>query len=218
MFCFFYLLGQLPLATAVLLTFTAPLFVPWLAKLFLNEPLSRRLLATVVVGFLGVVLALKPASGLFTPMALIGVLGGLLAATSMISMRTLAQTEPPSRVVFYYTLCGTVVSLPGIWMNQDIPESMGLLMLLAIAAIATVAQLLAVKGYAVASASRMGLYTFAAIGFSILLGWAIWHETPDTTALAGMGLVLFAVLSARDAQHPSSGYNRASIHPSVKSS
>ena len=78
MYCFFYALANLALADAVLLNFTAPLFIPFIALLWLRETVSRHVIAAIVIGFAGILLVLKPGIGLFNPASLIGLaFGGL---------------------------------------------------------------------------------------------------------------------------------------------
>ena len=72
-YCLFYALAHLQLAEAVLLSFTTPLFIPLIARIWLKEPVSRQTGALILLGFLGVVLILKPGPSVFRPVALVGV-------------------------------------------------------------------------------------------------------------------------------------------------
>ncbi|MFB6259434.1 MAG: EamA family transporter, partial [Thiohalorhabdaceae bacterium] len=65
MYCFFFALGHLELATAVLLNYSAPLFIPFIAAAWLGEPVPRSLRWAIPIGFVGIALILKP--GLFFP-------------------------------------------------------------------------------------------------------------------------------------------------------
>jgi drug/metabolite transporter (DMT)-like permease len=73
MYCFFYTLAHMRLADAVLLNYSLPIFIPFVESVWLGEEFPRRLWIPVVVGFLGVIVILRPGSGLMEPVALLGV-------------------------------------------------------------------------------------------------------------------------------------------------
>src|SRR5690554_2943247 len=87
MYCFFYAIAHLPLADAMLFTYSAPVFTPVLAWLWLKEPLTRRMLALSLLGLVGVLLVSKPSGALFSPMSLVGLAASLLAASAFVSIR-----------------------------------------------------------------------------------------------------------------------------------
>src|SRR5207247_1436669 len=72
MYCFFYALGHLPLADAVLLNYSLPLFMPFVENVWLGEQFPSRLWGAIGLGFAGIVLILKPGLGLFQPAAVVG--------------------------------------------------------------------------------------------------------------------------------------------------
>jgi len=100
MYCYFYAIAHLPLAEAVLLNYTAPLFIPLAALLWVSEPFGQKLWWPIGIGFIGIVLILKPGLSLLAPIALIGLASGLFSALAMAGIRKLTDTEPAIRVVF----------------------------------------------------------------------------------------------------------------------
>lgn len=189
MYCFFYALGQMPLADAVLLNYTAPIFMPLIALWWLHEPVSARLRWAVAIGFLGVVLILKPGHALFTPAAMIGLLSGFFAALAMVTIRRMSDTEPAVRIVFYFSVVATVVSLvPLLWAWQT-PDVRTTLMLAAVGILATVGQLFLTTAYSRAPAVRVGPLTYVTVIFAALYGWLSWGETPDLFSVSGAVLV-----------------------------
>ncbi|MGH8509077.1 MAG: DMT family transporter [Gammaproteobacteria bacterium] len=189
MYCFFYALGHLNLGEAVLLNFSAPLYIAPIALLWLGETMSWRVGWAAVVGFLGVALILKPGSGFFTSAAMIGALSGLLAAVAMVSVRGMSATEPSVRTVFYFTAIATVVSaVPLLWSWQT--PTVSALALMALAGFfATKGQLLLTRGYALAPAARVGPYTYTTVIFASAIGWILWSEIPDALTIAGAVLI-----------------------------
>ncbi|MFZ0468604.1 MAG: DMT family transporter [Thiogranum sp.] len=198
MYCFFYALSVLPLADAVLLNFTAPLFIPFVAMLWLGEGVSGRLWAAIVIGFSGVLLILKPGSGLYGGAALIGLASGAFAAVAMVSLRKLSATEPPLRVVVYYGVICTLVSCVPMLLSWQAVEPRLLLMLAAAGGFATMGQYLLSRGYGCAPAAQIAPFTYTSVVFAAVYGWLFWQELPAWTSAAGTLLVVVAgVLAMR---------------------
>jgi drug/metabolite transporter (DMT)-like permease len=189
MYCFFYAIAHLQLAEAVLLNFSAPLFIAPLAWMALGEAVSRRVGLAIVAGFFGIALVLKPGWALLSSAAPIGLLSGVLAAVAMVSIRRMSVTEPILRMVFYFSVTSTVVSaLPMAWAWQT-PSVDTALIMVAAGFFATQGQLLLTKSYSLAPAARIGPYTYSTVIFAAFIGWLGWQETPDGYTLAGALLV-----------------------------
>jgi drug/metabolite transporter (DMT)-like permease len=198
MYCFFYALAHMPLAEAVLLNYTAPLFIPLVARVWLGEHASARLLGAVALGFVGVALILKPGLALFTPVSLIALASGVLAALAMGGVRGLLNSEPTFRIVFYYSLVSTLVSaLPLSWAWRAPPTQLWWA-LFGIGVCASLAHLLMTRAYTFAPAAQIGPFAYATILFATALGWGVWGEVPDAMAAAGATIVVIAgVLTIR---------------------
>ncbi len=189
MYCFFYALSHLNLAEAMLLNYSAPLFIAVIAVLWLDERITRDLFVALLFGFAGIALILKPDTGIFAPAALIGSLAGLFAGIAMVSIRRMSDSEPPLRIVFYFSLIATLVSaIPLIWHWQTPTRDTLAIMLLA-GLFATGGQILLTRSYSLAPASRVGPYIYTSVVFAALLGWLLWRETLDGWALLGAILV-----------------------------
>ena len=203
MYCFFYALANMPLASAVLLNFTAPLFIPFIALLWLKESVGSRVTAAILVGFAGVLFVLKPGSGLYSQVALIGLASGAFAAVAMVSLRRLSHTEPPFRVVvFYGVTCTSVSSIPLLWGWQT-PDIEALMQLAGAGTFATAGQYLLSKGYAYAPAAQIGPFTYTSVVFAAGYGWFFWQEIPDGLSATGTLLIIIAgVLAMRQRKVP----------------
>ena len=197
MYCFFYALAHLPLAHGVLLKMTAPIFMPLLAWWWLGEGTSRLALLAVPVGFLGVLLVLRPDAGVRW-LSLVGLLGGLLAAMAKVTVRRLGRTEPALRTVFYFALFATLVSaLPLLW-TWRAPHGEQWLWIAVIGLAGTLGQVLLTRGYALAPAARVGPFTYFSVVFAGGYGYLFWGETLDLSFLGGAGLIAAAgVLALR---------------------
>ena len=84
--CYYYAVTIIPLAEAVLLNFSAPIFVPILGFLLFRFPFNRTVLIAVAIGFVGAALILKPGTDLFRPAALIGLAAGVLGGLAIVAV------------------------------------------------------------------------------------------------------------------------------------
>jgi len=195
MYCFFYVLGQLPLADGMLLKMTSPIFMPLIALFWLGERVGRMAVFAIPVGFIGVALVLKPGNDL-SWVALLGVLGGLLAAFAKVTVRRLGRSESTTRIVFYFSLNATVISaLPLAWAWQTPTlEQWALLGLMGV--MGTAGQLLLTRGYGIAPAAKVSPFTYFSVVFGASYGYLFWGETLDTLFIAGALLIALAGVMA----------------------
>jgi drug/metabolite transporter (DMT)-like permease len=207
MYCFFYAIANLPLAEAMVLKLSSPLFIPVIAALWLGEKVPGAVRVAVGVGFLGVVMVLNPSAGGINSVALIAVAGGALAALAKTTVRRLGATEPPSRTVFFFALVGTVVSAaPLSWAWRPLAlADYGWLVLVAV--LATAGQLFLTRGFGLAPAARMGTFGYSSVFFGAFYGWWLWGEVPTWMSISGSFLVILAGilagrLGAAERRHP----------------
>ena len=192
MYCFFYVIAHLQLSESFLLVSTAPLFIPVIAYFWLREPVMAKVRSAIIIGFIGIILILKPGMGVFRPIALIGLGAGILGATAMVSIRRMSASEPTIRIVFYFTVFGTLISaVPLAWSWQSPqPEIWWLLILMGL--LASVGQFLLTKGYSLAPAAQVGPFTYGNVVFATFLGWMFWGEGLDFMTWVGAFLICIA--------------------------
>lgn len=201
MYCFFYALAHMPLADGVLMKMTTPMFMPLVAWFWLREASTPWAMVAIPVGFVGVALVLDP-SGETSWVAMIGVLGGLFASFAKVTVRRLGHTEPMLRTVFYFSVLGALVSLLPMLMVWKFPTYDEWWLLLAIGLFGSLGQLLLTRGYAVASTSTVGPFSYFSVVFASIYGYLFWAETLDWMFLAGAGLIAVAGMMAVRKQKP----------------
>jgi len=190
MYCFFYTLAHMRLADSVLLNYSLPLFMPVVESAWLGEPFPRRLWTPILVGFLGIVVILRPGSGLVEPVALVGVASAFFAAVAQVGVRRLTRTEPVPRIVFYFAVTSTFLSaapLPLTWRTPPAPAIWWAVIASGVAA--TFAQLAMTRAYAHAPAAQVGPFIYSAVVFAGILDWVFWRRLPDAFTVAGSLLV-----------------------------
>ncbi|MBI4939072.1 MAG: DMT family transporter [Nitrosomonadales bacterium] len=207
MMLFFYCITVLPLATAVTLNYTSPLFLTILTMLVFRERFHAPLTFAIAVGFIGVVLLLQPTMerDQLVP-GLLGLISGFLAGIAMLSVWQLGlHGEPDWRVVFYFGLVSSLAS--GGVMLFDTVHPVGassLLILIGLGGSATLAQLAMTRAYRTGKTLVVGSLSFSTVLFSSLFGMAFWGEALPLAGWAGIALIVTSgVLSLRLApKHP----------------
>lgn len=198
MYCFFYTIASIPLAEAILFKLTAPFFIPIIAWLWLAEGIPASAKAAVAIGFAGVAMVLQPGFREIPLAGLVGLAGALLAALAKVSIRRMSDTEPSTRIVFYFgTVATTVSAIPLLWAWQT-PSWTAVAWLSVMGGSATIAQLLLTRAYALAPAGQIGPFTYVSVIFGSAYGWLFWREIPGPLVVAGSVLVVIAgVLTTR---------------------
>ena len=116
MFAGFWAIGHLPLAQAVSLSYSTPIFVTIAAVIFLHEQVRARRWAAVALGFIGVLIIVRPGSDSFSAGTLVALSAAVLSGIVSIQIKQLSYTEPADRIVFYTTLLWVPMSLlPALW-------------------------------------------------------------------------------------------------------
>ncbi|MDD5181368.1 MAG: DMT family transporter [Gallionellaceae bacterium] len=198
---FFYCITVLPLATAVTLNYTSPLFLTILTMLVFKERFHAPLAFAIAVGFAGMVLLLQPTleRDQLIP-GLLGLISGLFAGVAMLNVRQLGlHGEPEWRVVFYFSLVASLVSGVAMLSGAIHPVSAGsLLVLIGLGSSATLAQLALTRAYRTGKTLVVSSLSFSTVMFASLFGVILWDEALPLTGWAGMALIIVSgVLSLR---------------------
>lgn len=190
MYCFFYAIAHIPLAEAVLMKLTAPLFLPLVAFVWLRERPAAAVGGAVALGFAGVALVLRPGLRELSPVLLVALAGGAFAAVAKTGVRGLTRTEPITRVVFYFALIATLVSavpLAWSWVEPS-PRAWALLVLVGL--LATGGQLFMTAAYGLGPAAQVGPFTYTSVLFASAYGWLFWGEALTVLTAVGAALVI----------------------------
>ncbi len=190
MYCFFYAIAHLPLAEAVLLNFSSPIFTVIIAMMWLGEKATRKIILAIIIGFSGICLILKPGLGIFSAAALVGLISAVFAAIAMVTIRKLSKTEPTHRIVFYFSLTTTLISAVPMFRYWQTPDLKPLVAMMFAGLTATLGQLFLTYGYSLAPAAKVSPYSYNTILFAALYGWILWSETPDILTLIGAILII----------------------------
>ncbi|MCM5679533.1 DMT family transporter [Schlegelella sp. S2-27] len=199
----FYAISNLPLATAITLNYMSSV---WMALFLLGGAIllggariDSRLIATVLTGFAGVALILRPTidqQQLWH--GLVGLLSGMLSATAYLQVTALGRAgEPEYRVVFYFSLGGVAAgALTMVYTGISAHSATGVALLLAVGLLATVAQLMMTRAYATGKTLVNASLQYLGIVFAFIYGVLLFDDPVTWMALAGMLLIVVAGVAA----------------------
>jgi S-adenosylmethionine uptake transporter len=205
----FYSIGKLPLATAMTLNYMSSV---WMALFLLGGAvmlgaarIDGKLIASVLLGFVGVAMVLRPTldqQQLWHGLA--GVLSGMLSAMAYLQVTALGRAgEPEYRIVFYFSVGGVVAgALSTLALRLSAQGSLhdhgprGLALLLAVGLLATTAQLMMTRAYGRGKTLVNACLQYLGIVFSFIYGVALFRDPMTGWALAGMVLIIAAGLAA----------------------
>jgi drug/metabolite transporter (DMT)-like permease len=190
MFGFFYALSQIPLVDTLTLAFTAPLMVTALAALFLGEHVGWRRWSAVMVGFAGVLIVLRPGSGLLEPAAMGVIAAAFFYACLAITARKLADTESSYALSVYVVLGPLLISvffLDGNWQTPS-ASAWGLFALAGLCSAGAWVGI--VGGYRRASPALLAPLEYIALIGGASAGYLIWDEVPDRWVVVGGAVII----------------------------
>jgi drug/metabolite transporter (DMT)-like permease len=190
---FFWAVSYLPLADTVTFYLAGPVYVTALSVVLLGEKVGWRRWTAVLVGFAGVVLALRPSAASFTLPALIALTGSVFFAFLMIVTRHLRDTS--NTVLVGGQIAGTLIfgalAAPFAWVTPS-PRDFALLSLFGVLSIIALACVN--RSLKQAPASVVVPYQYTIIVWAIVLGYAVFGDVPDPLTLAGAGIIIAAGL------------------------
>ncbi|WP_374448855.1 DMT family transporter [Stella sp.] len=190
MICFFHAFRVMPLADVIAIGFAAPLFVTALSVPLLGEKVGIRRWTAVVVGFVGVLVMVRPGLDLFEVGAGIALLGTVAYSLAMILMRDLGKTDTTTAITFYFTMSATIVAglaMPFVWVEpRDLSDW---LLLALVGLIGGVAQLLMTQAFRITPVAVIAPFDYTAMLWGSILGYAVWGEVPDAPLWVGAAIV-----------------------------
>ena len=189
-FSFFWALSQMKLVDAIAISFAAPIFITALSMPLLRESVGLHRWLAVGIGFIGVLVMLRPGFGVFQWAALVVLLSVVFYALLMITTRAFKNSESSASLMLYpqlgMSLTGVLLA-PFFWVTPDLTD----LALFALAGtFGSVGVMCVTHAFRLGPAAVITPFEYSALIWATLLGYLLWDELPDGITLLGAVIVV----------------------------
>lgn len=197
LFCFYFAVAALPLADVMTYWLAAPIYVAALSPFLLGEKVGWRRWTAIAIGFVGVLIALKPSSASLTSAALFSILGSAAFAFIMLSGRQLRNT--PDTVLAFWQIIGAALAgivavfiTPSGWLPVQSSFDLAFLGLLGV--VAMTAHVLVNRALKLADAATVAPLQYTLLLWAVIFGWLFFGDVPQTSIVVGAGLIVLSGL------------------------
>ncbi len=190
MLCGFWAIVNLPLAEAVSISYATPLFVTIGAVLVLGEVVRIRRWTAVLVGFIGVLLIVRPGAASFSVHTLAALAAAALSGCVAISIKFLSRTEKPDAIVLYTTLLWVPMSLLPALFVWVWPQGVIWLWIVLAGFFGTAGHMLWTRALKLGDASLLTPISFVQVLVVGLYGWLLFGEVIDRWTAFGAAIIL----------------------------
>jgi len=198
----FYAVTMLPLADATAIAFSQPLFSVVVAALIAGEKVRWRRWSATIIGFVGVLVMVRPGEGSLQAGALVALANAATVALSIYLVKRLSDSETPLMILTQFALFSTVLlAVPAILVWRW-PDVWGWLLAIGVALSATVGQYFWVQAFKAGEMSAVAPFEYLRLPFAVFVGWLIWGEMPVIWTYLGAAIVIGSALyiAHREAQ------------------
>jgi drug/metabolite transporter (DMT)-like permease len=186
---FFAALSFIPLADATAIMFVAPILVTALSMPLLGEHVGPQRWASVVVGFLGALVIIRPGSDAMDPAALLALGAAGCYGCYQIATRRLSATDAPLTTLVYSAAVGVVVSsavVPFFWV---MPSPADWLTMMGLGLFGGLGHFALIKAFQAAPAATVTPFGYANLLWATLFGFVIFEDLPDAWTLCGAAII-----------------------------
>jgi drug/metabolite transporter (DMT)-like permease len=194
MVCLFYTMQHMPLSNSLLFLNTGPLFVPFFVWLLLKTKTDKKIWGCIFAGLVGVAIILNPAGHLPVIPGMVGVLNGLFAGFSFVVIRQLTLVNNPKKILFYFFLFGTLVTLCSAPFTWKLPHGLEWLYLLLIGFFGLVFQYFLTHALAKISSRLMTPLLYSEVIFAGIFDWVFWNESLKAAFIVGAVIIVVAII------------------------
>jgi len=189
---FYKTLSLLDLVNATVLTYLAPFFVPFISHLWIKEPMEKKIWASLSLGFLGMLIILKPGDNLTLGWGfLIGIISAVTTAASIVSIRVLnTKGESLSSMLIYFFLSGIIISLPLAISDWTWLSFNNFIFMLCVGILTFIGQILFNIAYSYGTAVFLSPLCYFIILFNFIFSWFFFNVLPHWNAFLGSFLII----------------------------
>lgn len=192
MLCGFTAIINMQLADATAIAFAKSFFVTIFAVVILKETVGLYRWSAVFVGFIGVLIMVRPGTEGFSIYGLMAIVGAASAGMVMVIIRLLSRTDPPSTILAYQAIgVGLIMAIPALlqWVSPTI-EQWGLLA--GIAFVSYFAQKANIYAFSYGEASLLASLDYVRLIYAAVFGWLLFAEIPSVSTWVGAAIIIVA--------------------------
>jgi len=190
--CFFYGISITTLAQATALHFTTPVFGVILAILLLKERVTISKLFALLIGFLGILVIVRPETGFINLGNFLILCSAILQAFTVIVLKKLTKTDSAISITIWMSITISFLAFPFAFIQWQWPDGAGLLLLALIALFGTGGQYCVSRSLAIAEANAVLPIEYVKIIWASIVGFLVFSEVPDRFMIVGIILIIFA--------------------------
>lgn len=184
-----------PLADAVAVTFVAPFIVTIFGALLLKEPVGIRRWLAVLVGFLGMLIVIRPGLGVFHPAIFLILIAAVFFAIRQLVSRWLSGVDDVITTIAYTSIVSfliTSVAQPFVWITPDTVQS--ILLILGMTVFAAGGEVLIIRALDIAQSVALAPIHYTLIIWSVFYGYLVFNDWPDQWTLLGCSIIVISGL------------------------
>ena len=213
---FFSALKFMPMAEASSISFVAPMLATLLGIFLLKEKVEPARLVAVAAGFIGVLIIIRPGSGVFSWVAVLPLATAASFASYQILTRRLAGIDNPYTSLFYSGVVGTVMLATVLPFEWTTPKTLlHALMLPAIGFVGGLSHLILIRAYDQAAVSTLAPFSYTQLIWVILMGYLVFGDFPDHWSLIGIAVIMASGIYIATHQQLSERQRRAELQESA---
>jgi drug/metabolite transporter (DMT)-like permease len=194
MLTFYYALQLIPLADAIAIGFATPLFTTALSGPLLREQVGVRRWSAVALGFVGVLLILRPTAQGINFGAILALISAFCWSLTQISSRQLSTTEPSHTILFYYSVAIMIVlgaAMPKVWVT---PQGLDWLWFLVCGIAGSFGQFCYNQAFRYGEASMVSPLDYTGLVWATLMGFLVFGDFPTGLILGGAAVIIASSL------------------------
>lgn len=189
-FAFYYAVMYLPLADVMTYWLAAPIYVAAASPFLLGEKVGWRRWTAIAIGFVGVIIALDPSEAMFSPPALISIVGTLAFAFMMLSGRSLRAT--PDRTLVFFQIMGALIAglfvAPFDW--SPVASARDLLLLFLLGVVSMTAHMMVNRALKISDAATVAPLQYTLLLWAVVFGWLFFGDLPKSGVVIGAALIV----------------------------
>ena len=189
-FFFFLAIRYLGLVDATLLNYTAPFWIPFIWRIWYNEEIPKNIWWSIIIGFIGMAIILKPTKAIFALGFFCGLSAGICSAIAFVALRMLnLKHEPMRRALFYYFSLGAILSFPFLFSVWQKPSFVEWIMMIGIGIFTAAGQMLLTVAYRYGTAAHLSPIGYVSIVYNGVFAYLIFGQSFGWQAILGTVLI-----------------------------